>query len=127
MDVENILENVWTALNFKTKNAFANSMWGERIDTINYAIKKNKIPKRLEMLIISKYPEVRQEYLRTGEGPVLRVDHNTSKCPLCKKKDEQINLLNEQIEHLLDEIEILKEYIKLLKEQKKPKNLKETG
>ena len=119
MNVEEILENVWIALGFKTKNAFAKSMNNERVDTIDYAIKNNKIPKRLAMLIVCNHP-VREEYLRTGKEPILKIDHRAGECLRCKEKDKTI-------QHLENEVVNLNKQIKLMEENRELKQLNETA
>jgi len=118
METGEILKNVWMALGYKNKSSFARSL-GRRVEIIDYASEKNRISDILEMLIISKHP-VNAEYLRTGKEPILKVEYRASECPMCNKKDEQI-------EHLLEEIEIYKEYIQRLKDDAKSKKLDQAG
>jgi len=118
METGEILKNVWMALGYKNKSSFARSL-GRRVEIIDYASEKNRISDILEMLIVSNHP-VSREYLRTGKEPILTVEYRTSECPLCKKKDEEIN-------HLLEEVGMQKKYIQLLEENAKIKKLDQAG
>jgi len=130
MTVAEILKSVWEKLGFKNKRQFATALGlNGRTELIQRAINSDVLTNsKLEMLVVTKFPNVRKEYLRTGEGPIT----SEVVCQGCAEKDKRINhqelLINfldkenndlkQKNERLLFEIAKLKEEIIKLKARK---------